>query len=287
MHSKEERLTHELTDAERDAGAAAMAELFHSIGFDVADESSYNQLVEYVEVSGLRTVVERGDAVLHGRCLKLGGGLEVWSVLYERGSDFYYADCRPAFRSRYFHRIAPWELIEFDEDGEAIVRGMIDDSADAVFELQNLTEINNRIFRDPQLNIALAGIAYWAEVRSAAGPGNVGSRFELAERLQAYAENACESDYIIGGRILAVREIVNPLSGSRLCWMFVDAGIIRLEVIANDLVISGPLRIGSYLEAGVWLQGHVLAESEISERYEGVDPDHEAADSWITLRRTN
>jgi len=35
----------------------------------------------------------------------------------------YYADCRPAFRSRYVRTVLPWELVEYDEDGEAIVRG--------------------------------------------------------------------------------------------------------------------------------------------------------------------
>ncbi|HKY03728.1 MAG TPA: hypothetical protein VJQ56_02495, partial [Blastocatellia bacterium] len=61
-----------------------MAELFDSIGFDINDEDSYNLLVECAEASGSRSVIHRGDASLHGRCWKLGDGLEVWSVLYER-----------------------------------------------------------------------------------------------------------------------------------------------------------------------------------------------------------
>jgi hypothetical protein len=283
---KEERIDETPEDDEPDAGATAMAELFHSIGFDVGDENSYNRLVEYVESKGVRTNIDRGEAVLHGRCLKLGGGLEVWSVLYERGSDFYYADCRPAFRSRYYYQIGPWELIEFDEDGEAIVRGTID-GLEIVFELQNLTEISNRMFREPQLKVALAGIAYWADARPRLGGSAPHGRFELAERLEDYAENACESDYVIDGRVLALRELLNPVTGARMCWMFVDTGVIRLELIANDAVVNGRVRIGSRVTAGIWLQGHVLAESEISERYEGVDPDHEPGDSWVSLRRGN
>ena len=48
----------------------------------------------------------------------LGLLLTYWDVL--GGSD-----CRPAFRSRYVHHVQPWELIEYDEDGEAIVRGLL------------------------------------------------------------------------------------------------------------------------------------------------------------------
>ena len=102
---------------------AVMAELFEAIGFEVADEHSYNLLVEYVETNGQRTRAQRGESALHGRCWKLGDGLEVWSILYESGAELYYADCRPAFRSRYVRTILPWELVEYDEDGEAIVRG--------------------------------------------------------------------------------------------------------------------------------------------------------------------
>src|SRR6185436_13015343 len=118
------------------ADGAVMAELFEAIGFEVADEHSYNLLVEYVETNGQRTRTQRGEAALHGRCWKLGDGLEVWSILFERGPDLYYADCRPAYRSRYVRTILPWELVEYDEDGEAIVRGAVPGAPEIVFELQ-------------------------------------------------------------------------------------------------------------------------------------------------------
>jgi hypothetical protein len=275
-----------VVDPENDAGAAAMAELFHSIGFEIADEHSYNRLVEYVEASGLRSQVERGEALIHGRCLKLGDGVEVWSVLFERGAEFYYADCRPAFRSRYVHTIAPWELLEFDEDGEAIVRGTLGAGLEVVFELQNLTETSQKLFREPQLKVGLGAIAYWIEERAEKG-SQTASRFDLAERLPDYAANACESDYLITGRVLAMRDLRNPVTGAPLVWMFVDAGVIRVEVIASSLVIAGRVNIGSNIAAGVWLQGHVLAEAEVSARFEGVDPDHRTGDFWATLRRGN
>jgi hypothetical protein len=270
---------------------AVMAELFDAIGFEVADERSYNLLVEYVENNGHRTHAGRGDAALHGRCWKIGDGLEVWSILYQRGSDLYYTDCRPAFRSRYVRRLEPWELVEYDEDGEAIVRGLLNGSRDVVFELQNLTELDDSVFRELHLQVALAGIAYAARVRSGAAwrrPGASSSyQFELAEKLEGFAEKACENDYLISGRVLAWRDIRNPITAADLVWIYVDAGVIRLEVLANRRVLRGQLKIGAEITANVWLQGHVLEERDISARYEGVDREYELADFWSRLRRGN
>lgn len=269
---------------------AVMAELFDAIGFEVADERSYNLLVEYVENNGHRTRAGRGDAALHGRCWKIGDGLEVWSILYQRGSELYYTDCRPAFRSRYVRRLEPWELVEYDEDGEAIVRGLLNGSRDVVFELQNLTELDDSVFRELHLQVALAGIAYAARVRS--GPAwrlaaSSSYRFELAEKLEGFAEKACENDYVINGRVLAWRDIRNPVTAADLVWIYVDAGVIRLEVLANRRVLRGQLKIGAEITANVWLQGHVLEERDISARYEGVDQEYELADFWSGLRRGN
>lgn len=272
------------------AEVALMAELFDAIGFEVADEHSYNLLVEYVETNGQRTRAERGEAALHGRCWKLGDGLEVWSILYERGADLYYADCRPAFRSRYVRTILPWELVEYDEDGEAIVRGGARGAPDVVFELQNLTELDDSVFRQSHLHVALAGIAYAARVRPVVSKGLEDPpprRFELAERLEGFAEKACENDYVISGRVLSWRNIRNSVTAADLVWIYVDAASIRLEVLANRRALRGQLKIGAEITANVWLQGHVLEESDISARYEGVDREYELADFWAGLRREN
>ena len=273
------------------ADEAVMAELFDAIGFEVADERSYNLLVEYVENNGQRTRAGRGDAALHGRCWKIGDGLEVWSILYQRASELYYADCRPAFRSRYVRRLEPWELVEYDEDGEAIVRGRLSGSRDVVFELQNLTELDDSVFHELHLQIALAGIAYAARVRSvpvSKQPAIAsGYRFELAEKLEGFAEKACENDYVISGRVLAWREIRNSVTAAELVWIYVDAGALRLEVLANRRVLRGQLKIGAEITANIWLQGHVLEERDISARYEGVDREYELADFWSGLRRWN
>src|SRR5262245_27104684 len=85
-----------------DAGeCSVMTELFASVGVHVADEPSYNALIEHVDVAGIRSRADRGKATLHGRCWRLNDGLEVWAVLFERQGESYFADCRPAFRSRY------------------------------------------------------------------------------------------------------------------------------------------------------------------------------------------
>ncbi|HWP45044.1 MAG TPA: DUF3881 family protein [Blastocatellia bacterium] len=264
---------------------AVMSELFECVGFQVADEDSYNLLAEYTETSGERSRIHRGDATLHGRCWKLGEGLEVWSILYERGGELYYADCRPAYRSRYVHTVQPWELIEFDEDGEAIVRGKAAGEVEVVFELQNLTETNPSIFRDSHLRVAMAGLAYSAQVYPP--PNAPPYRFDLAERLPAMADSACENDYLIVGRLLAWRELQNRVTGRELLWLYVDATAIRLEILVSRRAMRGRPRIGATISANVWLQGHVLEEKEISARYEGVDRSYEIGEFWGKLRKSN
>ena len=75
---------------------------FETIGLEVPSEKAFNYLAERAGDQGEPTQLSRRGAVLHGRCWKLGDGLEVWTVLYESGSgDVFYADCRPGFRARY------------------------------------------------------------------------------------------------------------------------------------------------------------------------------------------
>jgi len=272
------------------AEGAVMAELFEAIGFEVADEHSYNLLVEYVETNGHRTRAQRGDAALHGRCWKLGNGLEVWSILYERGAEMYYADCRPAFRSRYVRTVLPWELVEYDEDGEAIVRGGVPGAPEVVFELQNLTELDDAVFRESHLHVALAGIAYAARVQPSGGSKRRSEpphRFELAERLEGFADKACENDYVVSGRVLSWRDVKNPVTAAELVWIYVDASVIKVEVLVNKRALRGELSIGAEITANIWLQGHVLEENDMLARYEGVDREYEQADFWARLRRGN
>jgi hypothetical protein len=295
-------------------GIALLAEIFEAIGFDIKDEESYNLLAEHTDRTGERSSVYRGDATLHGRCWKLGEGLEVWSVLYEAGQELYYADCRPAFRGRYVHKISPWEMAEYCEDGEAVVRGVLAGGREILFELQNLTEVKPNMLRSAQLRVGLAGLACSVHVEGNPDPGpirpahpkadpkpNPGRRSEAgfaenlllgngltpASRLAEYAEEACENDYLIRGCVLAWRELHNPITGGCLVWMYVDANDIRLELLASRRCVEGRLQIGATISATAWLQGHFLEEGEVSARYEGVDPDFVKGDFWALLRKTN
>jgi hypothetical protein len=276
----------QISEREAESGAM-MAELFEAVGFEIADEDSYNLLVEDVEFNGQRSRVEREDAALDGRCWKLGDGLEVWSVLYEHGSEVYYADCRPAFRSRYVRVVGPWELTEYQEDGEAVVRCTVSEGPEIIFELQNMTELNQSVFRESYMHVAIAGIAYNARVRAAGAKGEVHARFELADKIAEFAENACENDYIVNGRVLAWRELQNPATGATLVWIYLDAGKIRLEILASRAVLGEEPAIGAEVSANIWLQGHVLEEADILARYEGVDRSYETGEFWSRLRRDN
>jgi hypothetical protein len=272
------------------ANGAVMAELFEAVGFSITDENSYNSLVEFVDAHGQRSRAQRGKAALHGRCWKLGDGLEIWSIVYESGPELYYADCRPAFRSRYVRTILPWELIEYDEDGEAIVCGSMQSGPDVVFELQNLTELNQNLFREGYLHVALAGLAYSAYIDPVTNSNhemNYPHRFVLAEQIAELAEDACENDYVISGHILAWRDIQNSVTGNDLVWIYVDAAKIRLEILVNRRALRGELKIGAAITANVWLQGYVLEQADISARYEGVDREYEPSDFWTRLRRDN
>jgi hypothetical protein len=271
-------------------------EVFEAIGFEVVDEESYNLLAEYTENSGEHSLIYRGDAALHGRCWKLGQGLEVWSVLYETPTETYYADCRPSYRSRYVHTLQPWELSEYDEDGEAIIRGRVSTGSEVIFELQNLTEINQREFRNPRLQVALAGLA--SDVYAHAGQPDLGIRGGLNRRAPGHrfvqsstqpvkGEESCETDYEICGTVLAYRKLRNSVTESDLLWLYLDATTIRLEVLASLRALAGNPMVGDTVSAKIWLQGHILEETDILARYEGVDHEYLKSDFWSTLKRGN
>lgn len=277
--------------SQADAGeSSVMTELFASVGVQVTDEPSYNSLIEYVDAAGLRSRAARGKATLHGRCWKLGDGLEVWAVLFEQSDESYFADCRPAFRSRYPRALLPWELIEYDEDGEAVIEGTLYGGPNVIFELQNLTEIPAIEWRASHLHVAIAGLAYSAYVTHYPDSHAVQDypyRFLNAAEIEGLAEQACENDYVINGRVLAWRSLRNPATGAELFWVHIDAGLIRLEVIVNHHALRGQLKIGAAFNATIWLQGHVLVEADLEARYEGVDPDYLTSDFWGRLRRNN
>ena len=259
---------------------------FETIGLEVPSEKAFNYLAERAGDQGEPTQVSRRGAVLHGRCWKLGDGLEVWTVLYESGTgDIFYADCRPGFRARYTQRISPWALTEYDEDGEAIIHGYCDGTdAEVLFELQNLTEVGPEGFRAQELHVGLCGLAYRARVVSGRGER---VRWEPLEDA-APSRAAHENDWCLTGRVISFKPLRNPLSGSELYWVYLDLERLRLEVLVNRRALRGDaLSIGASFSAEVWLQGHVLDRRALLSRYEGPDASHSKADLWSHLRRRN
>jgi len=258
---------------------------FETIGLEVPSEKAINFLAERAENQGEPTQLLRRGAVLHGRCWKLGQGLEVWTVLYESGTgDVFYANCRPGFRARYMQRITPWALTEYDEEGEAVVHGFCDGTdTEVLFELQNLTEVGTSGFRAPELHVGLCGLAYRARVCSR----EMNSRWLPLERA-APSRAAHENDWILRGRVVAFKPLRNPLSGSELYWIYLDVEKLKLEVLVNARALSGGrLHVGSTLSAEVWLQGHVFDDQALRLRYEGVDRSWAAENFWLRFSRSN
>jgi len=258
---------------------------FETIGLEVPSEKAINFLAERAENQGEPTQLLRRGAVLHGRCWKLGEGLEVWTVLYESETgDVFYANCRPGFRARYRQRIAPWALTEYDQEGEAVIHGYWDGTdTEVLFELQNLTEVGASGFRAPALHVGLCGLAYCARVCAR----EMNSRWLPLENASP-SRSAHENDWILRGRVLAFKPLRNPLSGSELYWIYLDLGGLKLEVLVNTRALSGgKLAVGATLSAEVWLQGHVFDDQALRLRYEGIDPAGSAKDFWSRFSRAN
>jgi hypothetical protein len=258
---------------------------FETIGLEVPSEKAINFLAKRAEHQGEPTQLSRRGAVLHGRCWKLGEGLEVWTVLYESGTgDVFYANCRPGFRARYAQRISPWALTEYDEEGEAVVHGYAEGTeTDVLFELQNLTEVGSSGFRASSLHVGLCGLAYSARVCSR----EMSPRWLPLEKA-APSRAAHENDWTLRGQVIAFKMLRNPLSGSELYWVYVDLGGLKLEVLINRRsLLGGELRVGATLSAEVWLQGHVLDDHSLRLRYEGRDRAYSVGDFWTRFSRKN
>jgi hypothetical protein len=257
---------------------------FETIGLEVPSEKAFNNLAERAGDQGEPTQLSRRGAVLHGRCWKLGEGLEVWTVLYESGTgDIFYADCRPGFRARYTQRISPWALTEYDEEGEAVVHGYCDGTdTEVLFELQNLTEVGPGGFRAQELYVGLCGLAYRARVCRS----QTKAHWQPLEK-SALSRAAHENDWSLTGRVVAFKPLRNPLSGSELYWVYLDLERLKLEVLINRRALRGTLVPGAMLAAEVWLQGHVLDERALRSRYEGIDRAYATSNFWSGLKRRN
>jgi Domain of unknown function, E. rectale Gene description (DUF3881) len=258
-----------------------MGEPFYAIGFKVTDEASYQALAEEAHHRGTLSKARRSQGVLHGCCWSLGAGLEVWTVLYESKEGLFYADCRPGFRSQHIFNFYPWEIVEYEEEGEAVARGVTTDSeTEMIFQLQNITEVNPNDFHEHSITAAVSGLAYRAQITTR---NRTPAFTPLTSRYTR--RKVAENDYAVCGSILSWREIKNQHTTSDLIWTSLDVGRIKLEVLVNRADLKGELKQGRWLSAEVWLQGHILNERELKARYEGVDRDIPSCDYWSRLRR--
>lgn len=290
-----------------------MNSTFNLIGIDVPSQQAYNVLAAQADNHGEPTRLARDGAILHGRCWKLGEGLEVWTVLYERGGgEVFYADCRPGFRARSTQSVSPWALTEYTEEGEAIVHGYLEDAeTEVLFELQNLTEVGATCFHSSALQVSLCGLAYQAQMchtTDAAGwrPLEETSFVTAATKHRARPRKdkqpddetslvIHENDWTLRGRVLACKQLSNPLSGSELVWARVDTGFLKLEVLINPRSLMNErgtpykqiLQPGAMIAADVWLQGYVINAPILRARYEGVDRSVRRGAMWSGLRRHN
>jgi hypothetical protein len=258
---------------------------FDAIGLEIPNETAVHDLAETVGKCGEPTRLARKDGVLHGRCLKFGAGLEVWTNLYESGKgEVVYSDCRPAFRARYAQRISPWALTESDAEGKSVIHGFIEDTnTEVLFQLQNLTEVGTRFFEQTTLNVGLCGLAY----RAGIFPKNDDYAWQSYDEA---AVNVIEEEnyWKVAGHILAFDSFRNPQSGSDLYWIYVGMGGSQLEFIVNQRALRGRKpRVGAFVEADLWLQGHILNEVTRRNGYEGVDWSTRPADFWKNLRKPN
>lgn len=258
---------------------------FDAIGIEITNETAFNDLAEDARNRGEASHLARKSGVLHGRCLKFGLGLEVWTMLYESGTgEVTYADCRPAFRARFAQNISPFIPTEFDEEGEVLIHGFVEDTdTEVLFELQNLTEVGARIFEQNSLRIGLCGLAYKARVSKTSGKVYWKS-FDEADLGINIAENA----WSLCGKVVAFDTLRNDFSGSDLYWLYLDVGELKLEVLVNQRALKGEeLKIGAFVKADIWLQGHILRENAFRRGYEGVDRSHRTVDFWKSFKRKN
>jgi len=258
---------------------------FDAIGLEIANETAFNDLAEDAKKLGEASLSTRDGCVLHGRCWRLGLGLEVWTILYEsKIGEVFYADCRPAFRANHAQNLSRWSLFETEADGEAAVEGYTEDSEVRVFfQLQNLTEIGTRNFSRKHLSVGLCGLAYRAEVSEADEDFCWKPLSESEPK-----SDAGKTDWRLGGQVLAFKSIRNPCSGKRLNWILLDLGEFKLEILVNRRTLRGSkLRVGAMIKADIWLQGHLVSQPAFQPGYEGVDWSFGTNDFWKKFKKLN
>jgi len=260
-------------------------EIFNAIGLEIPQGQTLTDLAENAERRGEASLSTRSGGTVHGRCWRIGLGLEVWTTLYEsKTGEVFYADCRPGFRARYTQNINCWALHEDEKEGEAAVEGGIEDYAERIFfQLQNLTEVGAKNFERKILTVGLCGLAY----RAAVSKQDEGLEWKPLRKTEGNA-GSDETDWRLCGRVISFNTLRNPFSGHDLYWLHLDLGNFRLEILVNRHILKGgEPRVGATVKADVWLQGHIVSQSTFFSNYEGVDWSANPADFWKKYKKLN
>ncbi len=260
-------------------------EIFNAIGLKIPKGKTLSDLAADAERRGEASLSTRSGGTVHGRCWRIGLGLEVWTTLYESETgEVFYADCRPGFRARYRQNVGDWSLLEDRKEGEAAVSGCTEIGDDPVFfQLQNLTETGAKNFERKFLTVGLCGLAYRAEVSKQ----DEDSEWKPLRKTKGNSK-ADETDWRLCGRVVKFNALRNPFSGHDLYWIYLSMDDFRLEILVNQDILKGDgLRVGATVRADVWLQGHIVSQSTFLSNYEGVDWTQNPADFWKDFKKLN
>ncbi len=258
-------------------------EIFNAIGLKIPKGKTLSDLAEDAERKGEASLSTRPSCVIHGRCWRIGFGLEVWTILYESETgEVFFADCRPGFRARYTQNLSDWSLFETEAEGEAAIEGYTENYGVKVFfQLQNLTEAAAGNFEQKKLTVGLCGLAYHAEV----------SAREEKSYWKSSKTNASKTDktnWHLCGKVIEFNALRNPFSGSDLYWIHLDLGNFELEILVNRHALTGSdLCVGATIKAKIWLQGHIASRSTFYSNYEGVDWSVNPVDFWKQFKKQN
>ncbi len=260
-------------------------EIFNAIGLPLPKGKTLNDLAADAEKLGEASIYTRADCTLYGRCWRIGAGLEVWTILYESETgETFQAGCRPGFRARYAQNIENWSLYEDRKEGEAAVKGFVETSGTEVFfQLQNLTEISPKNFDGETLRVGLGGLAVRAEISN-------DDEDLLWQPLRETSETIhIEQTYHrLCGKIRAFETLRNQHSEKDLYWIYLSLENFDLEILVNQKDLRGSdLRVGVFIKADVWLQGHIVSRSTRFSSYEGVDWSASPVDFWRHFKRQN
>ena len=261
-----------------------MGDIFDVIGFKLPDEASYQQLAETARQRGTPSTISRRNAIIQGYCWSLVEGVEIWTILHESKTGVYFADCRPAFRNARTYEVTSWEIIEFIEDGEALVSGRIK-NLDIIFELQNFTELNELVYNQPTLTAHLSGLCSRVKILDAKPTPRISALLpaHTSQTSNKYAEN----DYLLNGKVLSWRELKNPITQIEFIWLEVEIREFRIELLVNREQCKGMLSEGAWVSAEAWIQGYIVCPQEQQSKYEGLDISIPLAQHWSVLKRAN